>query len=321
MSVEQYKNKTVLVTGGTGFIGRNIVNALLNLPVDSAVKKIIVIDRTLKCAWAPDSPVELMKTDITTDMVQLAGLTFDLVFHEAANVDTTCTDDDYMLLVNYHAFTQLVHLCQSKGVPLIYASSAATYGNTVCPNRVGLSEQPLNIYGCSKLMMDDYVRRHSADWTYPVIGLRYFNVYGPGEEHKRSMKSMIGQMLDAMWTNQMIMLFEFGDQRRDFVYIEDVVACNLLAGLSTRSGIYNCGSGQSVDFNTLFLTLRPHFPDYPHVDVKYIKNGFHFFQMETIFNVLDISFSSIDLKYQPAYDYVKGIERYVTEMVRQNNVF
>jgi ADP-L-glycero-D-manno-heptose 6-epimerase len=310
MAFTQYKNKTVLVTGGTGFVGRNIVNALLKLPVDSAVKKIIVFDRTLKCTWGAVEQVELMQGDITTDMAQLASLDFDLVFHEAANVDTTCTDDDAMLRVNYYAFTQLVDLCQSKAVPLVYASSAATYGNTAPPNRVGQGEQPLNIYGCTKLMMDDYTRQHCATWTYPVVGLRYFNVYGPGEAHKGSMKSMIGQMLDAMRWNQEVKLFEFGEQRRDFVYVEDVAACNLLAGLTTRSGIYNCGSGRSVDFNTLFLTLRPYFPAYPHAEAMYIKNGYLFFQMET---QADISSTRTDLKFEPAYDYVKGIERYVAE--------
>ena len=294
----------VLVTGGTGYIGRNIVNELLKT---AGVNRIIIFDRTIKCRWVSDK-ITYIKGDLCNNMDLIAAETFNLVYHEAANVDTTDTDEAKMIATNYTAFVNLIEICIEKGARLVYASSAAVYGNRQSPNIVGMNEEPLNVYGRSKLMMDNYVRENAATLPISVIGLRYFNVYGAGEEHKGSMKSMIGQMRNKFAFNTDIKLFEFGEQKRDFVYVGDIVKCNLLAGLSKekRIGIYNCGSGSSVDFNTLYYTIKQHYPAATS-SLTYIPNGFTFFQNNTC---ADIQPTNQDLNYTPAWDYVKGIADY-----------
>ena len=294
-----YASKTILVTGGTGFIGRHIVDALLSY----SVKKVYIFDRTLKSSWV-DPRVVLLQGDLTKDLDRIAALDFDILFHEAANVDTTCTDEALMTATNVTAFQEIVKLCAvrstTRSVTLVYASSAATYGNSAPPNKVGFQENPLNIYGVSKLQMDTYMRSHPTQ--FPVIGLRYFNVYGNGEEHKGSMMSMISQMIDRMRDNKPVSLFEMGEQRRDFVYVKDVARCNLMAGMSSVSGIYNCGSGTSASFNEIFAILQSYYRN--ESTIRYIKNPYSFFQTET---KADMSETLQGLGFSPTYTLSKGI--------------
>ena len=303
--IHYYKNKTVLITGGTGFIGRNIVNELLPY-----VKNIIIFDRTIKYTWDSDK-ITYIKGDLLndTDINHLYSYDFDILFHEAANVDTTCSDEINMVNTNFTAFKKLISLCETKLAKLIYASSAATYGNTDCPNSVGVNEIPLNIYGRSKLMMDNYIRENKDTLKITVIGLRYFNVYGNGETHKNNMMSMVTQMKHKIQNNIDVNLFEYGEQKRDFIYVKDVAKCNLLAGMSDSTNIYNCGYGDSISFNKIFEIIKTYYKS--DSKINYIKNNYDFFQNETQAEITD---TTKYLKYYPTYDIIKGIYDYISIM-------
>lgn len=300
--VEYYKNKTILITGGTGFIGRNIVNELLKLETN----KIIIFDRTIKYNWNNDK-IKYIQGNLLYDLNKIEYEDFDICFHQAANVDTTCTDEDNMYNTNVNSFIKLVNICETKNAKIIYASSAATYGNSEPQHTVGNNEFPLNIYGKSKLMMDQYVRTHTHSNT--IIGLRYFNVYGPGENHKNNMRSMIKQIIDKVINNENIKLFEYGEQRRDFIYVKDIAKCNLLAGISDVSNIYNCGYGSNVNFNYIFDIIKSYYKN--ESNIEYIKNKYDFFQNNTL---ADISSTINNLDYYPEYSIKDGIYDYISSL-------
>jgi ADP-L-glycero-D-manno-heptose 6-epimerase len=159
-----------------------------------------------------------------------------------------------MMRENFAYSKALFHFCQSQKVPLIYASSAAVYGNGVDFSEKAENEKPLNVYGYSKKLFDDYVRRHLLELMAPVVGLRYFNVYGPHEQHKGSMASVAYHLYNQVMNGDNPKLFgaydgiAAGMQSRDFVHVADVGAVNLWAWEAGAQGIYNCGTGRAEPF-------------------------------------------------------------------------
>ena len=182
----------------------------------------------------------------------------DILFHQAAIVDTTLMDRNEMINVNLNAskflFEQAIkHCCKH----IVYASSTATYGNEPAPYKEGIIKQiPLNLYGESKKLLDEFATQFAKNHSDVVIvGLRYCNVYGTYDKHKGKMRCYLSQIAEQMYTKNP-KIFRDGGQKRDYIYIKDVILANLLASKSKESCIVNCGSGKSVSFNELINILN-----------------------------------------------------------------
>ncbi|MDH3419214.1 MAG: ADP-glyceromanno-heptose 6-epimerase [Gammaproteobacteria bacterium] len=249
----------IIVTGGAGFIGSNIVRGLNSI----GERDILVVDDLgdgRKFSNIADCDIADYE-DLHDFRVRLSeGLGFEprCIFHQGACAVTTEWDGSYMMDTNYSYSKELLEYCLTANVPLIYASSAAVYGASTRFVEDPSVELPLNVYGYSKLLFDQYVRRRLHAANSQVVGLRYFNVYGPGEAHKGSMASVAfhlnRQILDAGEARlfEGSAGFEAGEQRRDFIYIDDVVRVNLwFYSHADRSGIFNVGTGKAETFNAL----------------------------------------------------------------------
>ncbi|WP_163534918.1 ADP-glyceromanno-heptose 6-epimerase [Helicobacter suis] len=302
------ENKTIVITGGAGFIGSNLA---LYFQKHHPKARVIVLDKfrdsNLSSLGHFKNLIgfegEIITADITQDLSALEEIHFDYLFHLAAISDTTYLNQELVMQTNHQAFLKLLKIAQNKGARVIYASSAAVYGNTDAPNRVGLNEVPENVYGFSKLCMDRSTLESRS--FIPIVGLRYFNVYGPGEFYKGRTASMILQLGLQALQNKEVKLFEFGEQQRDFVYIEDVIQANIKAMLASKSGVYNVGYGVSHSYNTIIEILQQELGDFK---TTYIKNPYPFFQNHTC---ADIQSTHRDLDYTPNYDLVSGIKAYL----------
>ena len=229
----------------------------------------------------------------------------DVIFHEASITDTTVHDANLMMRRNVEGFRNVLDLAERWGAQVVWASSAATYGRLPPPHAEGVEPAPLNVYGYSKLAMEHLAAKYAERLPHPTVGLRYFNVYGPGEHHKAKFASMIGQLARVMKHGERPRIFKQGEQKRDFVYIDDVVDANLLATQCHESGVYNVGSGAAASFNDVVAQLnRALGTDLPP---DYIDNPYDFFQTHT---EADLTRSRERLRYAPKYDLPKGVDAY-----------
>ena len=246
-----------IVTGGAGFIGSNLVRRLIEETGDEVV---VVDDLTdgHKFRNLADLPIAdyLDKDEFLENLDSRFSTGVQSVFHQGACSTTTEWDGRYMMKNNYTYSRKLLHHCLAHEIPFIYASSAAVYGSSTEFSESRENELPLNVYGWSKLLFDRHVLRLADKPASQVAGFRYFNVYGPGEQHKGPMASVAWHFNRQLLSDDEILLFEGsggfadGEQRRDFVYVDDVCAVNLwFLQHRDASGVFNVGTGQSQSFN------------------------------------------------------------------------
>lgn len=247
----------IIVTGAAGFIGSNIVRGLNARGITDiiAVDNLTQADKFHNLVDVQISDY-LDKTTFYADFAQGRFGKVDAIFHQGACSDTMEHNGRYMLDNNYAASKLLLDACQASGTRLLYASSAATYGGSTSFIEQPQFERPLNVYGYSKLLFDQVVRRALPAARSQVAGFRYFNVYGPGEQHKGRMASVAFHHFNQYRSDGKVKLFGGyggygpGAQMRDFVYIDDVVAVNLwFFDHPEHSGVFNLGSGRAQPFN------------------------------------------------------------------------
>jgi len=245
----------IVVTGAAGFIGSNLIKAL-NARGES---QIIAVDNLqqadkfrnlVDCEIAEyfdqdEFPARLIDGDFDDDIAA--------VLHQGACSDTMQTDGRYMLANNYRYSMLLLQHCQDNDIPFLYASSAAVYGAGRDFREESAAEAPLNVYGYSKLLFDQHVRRTLPERTAQIAGFRYFNVYGPREAHKGRMASVVWHFFNQYRDTGKVQLFEgsagyaAGEQRRDFISVDDVIKVNLdFLDHPQRSGIFNVGTGSAI---------------------------------------------------------------------------
>jgi ADP-L-glycero-D-manno-heptose 6-epimerase len=249
----------IIVTGGAGFIGSHIVRRLNA----AGVRDIVVVDdlsdgRQIFNLAGCDLIDFLDKEDFLARIK--AGDKFAsnarAIFHQGACTDTTEWDGRFLMQVNFEYSKCLLHFCSDNRIPLVYASSASVYGAGTEFGIERRCENPINAYAFSKLMFDQYFRHVQNSLRSQVVGLRYFNVYGPGEAHKGAMASVIYHFHQQLLNGDEVRLFEGchgygdGEQRRDFIHVDDVAAVNLwLLDHPEVGGIFNLGTGTSRTFN------------------------------------------------------------------------
>jgi ADP-L-glycero-D-manno-heptose 6-epimerase len=267
----------LVVTGGAGFIGANLVKAL-NLRGRSDV---VVVDdlqdgrkfrNLIDCEIADYLDKDQFLTALRNGDFRYAGI--QAVFHQGACSVTTEWDGRYMMENNFEYSKCLLHFCAEREIPFIYASSASVYGAGSVFGENRANEAPLNVYGYSKFLFDQYVRLHGPALKNQIVGLRYFNVYGPRESHKGSMASVAFHLRGQLLESGRARLFEGcdgyadGEQRRDFVYVEDVVAVNLwFLDHPDARGVFNAGTGRSQTFNAVARAVLGH---YGRGEIEYI---------------------------------------------------
>ncbi len=249
-----------VVTGAAGFIGSNLVRAL-NARGETRILAIDDLTDGDKFRNLVDCEIAdyLDKDEF---LAQLSDGDFDdeiaAVLHQGAFSDTMATDGRAMLANNYRYSVRLLQHCQDSDIPFLYASSAAVYGAGPAFREERACETPLNVYGYSKFLFDQHVRRVLPERTAQVAGFRYFNVYGAREGHKGRMASVVWHLFNQYRASGKVQLFEgsggyaAGEQRRDFVSVEDVVKVNLdFLDHPERSGIWNLGTGRATTFNAV----------------------------------------------------------------------
>jgi ADP-L-glycero-D-manno-heptose 6-epimerase len=325
---------TYIVTGGAGFIGANLVATLLTNEPDALI---YVVDDFRTGSYA--NIVECCKRaevgpftgTVLADSVgelnwqpALLGLKPKAVFHLAAITDTLEFDEQKMLRANTEPFSDILEACIECDVPLVYASSAATYGSPKAaddriPFPIDAAGEPNNVYGFSKWLMDVEVmrffeQRQRANEPLPhVVGLRYFNVFGPGEARKGKMASMVLHLTNQIIDGNRPRLFKMGEHERDQVFVEDVVSCTIAgAKAGVTPGIYNLGSGQTTSFNDIVDAINEALgtgiePEYFEMPEEMVPTYQHY-------TCADMSKTKEGLNWSPGWSPIDAMIRYARQI-------
>jgi ADP-L-glycero-D-manno-heptose 6-epimerase len=309
----------ILITGGAGFIGSNLafeINRRYPEYTITIFDKFNTRERRengnfkyfgdYKNLVGLNAEIKTGDLNNVNDIKLLLQNQYDIIFHQGAISDTTVLNQAEVIRTNSDSFDLFLDYCLKYYCKLIYASSAGTYGNTNAPNIVGSGEKPENVYGFSKLLMDLKTRNFLINNEKShVVGLRYFNVYGPGELYKRKTSSMILQLAKQALDKNLIRLFKFGEQKRDFVFISDVVEANI-AAIDAKPGIYNVGSGVSRTFNDIYNCLQKELDI--EIGVEYFENPYSFYQNNTC---AELEISKNNFNFSPKVTLESGIKQYM----------
>ncbi len=317
-----FDKKRILITGGAGFIGSNLAFYFQENYPDCEV---VVFDKfrseetfgngNLKSFGHFKNLLgfcgEVISGDINSDLDLIKDREFDYIFHQAAISDTTVSDQGLMVQTNVNAFKDLLDFAVKKKANMIYASSAATYGDSD-RFEVGF-ESPNNVYGFSKLMMDNLARKYIQNSDISIVGLRYFNVYGKREFFKNKTSSMVLQFGLQLLSGQKAKLFKKSDKiKRDFIYIDDVIQANIKACNPKKSGVYNVGTGVARSFQDIVDILKKEL-NIQRED-EYIPNPY--VGQYQFFTEANIESSREFLGYEPKFSLEEGIRAYIDEIKR-----
>jgi ADP-L-glycero-D-manno-heptose 6-epimerase len=306
-----HSSPNFVISGGAGFIGSNLTLALQQKFSDA---RLTVIDdfrsgnfKNLTGYRGDFVAEDLATLDWGEKFGDPAAARLDAIFHLASITDTTLHDQFVQVHDNVESFRRLLNFARSTKTRIIYASSAATYGAVTHPSVESNDAVPANVYAFSKVIMDNIARRAAAespDWI--IVGLRYFNVYGPREAHKGMPASMVYHLAQQMKAGRRPRIFKHGEQKRDFVYVQDAVEASICALDAKTSGIYNLGTGKARSFNELIDVLnkclatnfQPEYFDNPHA---HYQN----------FTQADITSARKALGYEPRFSLEDGVRDYI----------
>jgi ADP-L-glycero-D-manno-heptose 6-epimerase len=296
------------VTGGAGFIGSNLVLALQDLLPEG---RLTVIDdfRSGDFKNLTGYEGDLVAADLATMdwRRQFGEERFDAIFHLASITDTTLHDQFRQVHDNVESFRRLLEFAHHHHTRVIYASSASTYGATTDASVESNGAAPANAYAFSKVIMDNLALRRMHDFPdWVIIGLRFFNVYGPREGHKGGPASMIYHLSRQMKAGERPRIFKHGEQKRDFVYVKDVIDGMIRALDAYGSGIYNLGSGQAHSFNDLVRVLNRSLGT--DLQPEYIDNPHAHYQNFTEANLTKVRGA---LGYKPNFSFEEGVKDYM----------
>lgn len=294
-------SKTVLVTGATGFIGSNLCNRLYNTN-----HTVIAIGTKGENKPLCHKYLPLTLDGISWDLVPQ----IDVCFHQAANNDTTDMDLNNMLRANYVASSNLFYrLVREKGCKqFVYASSCSVYGKQPAPyDEKTTPLEPLNPYAQSKVLLEQFAEQFAIEYGVNVIGLRYSNVYGPGENHKGKRASMVSQLLQKLIAGERPKIFADGTQARDWVYIEDVVEANMLSSQYNGSGVFNVGSGEAMSYNDVIRIVNEELGK--NIGIDYIENPY-----AAAFQ--DYTLTNLDHAKKIGYTPKRNLEESLREYIR-----
>ena len=300
----------IIVTGAAGFIGFNIAKRL-NL---MGIKDLILFDDKEKFS-NPKKFSDLNYIDYRhyTDLNNLKNI--QCIFHEGACSDTMEYNKDYMMGINYEYSKEIFSIAKSNKAKFIYASSASVYGLNENSQEIEKNESPLNIYADSKLLFDKFI----INQDYPAVGLRYFNVYGRGEENKGKMASMAYKMNQEYLESKKISLFKGtggymdGEQKRDFIYIDDVVSINMFFMNESFHDVYNVGTGKAESFNEIAKNIFKYYKDedlnFNYIEMpEYLVPKYQNFTQANILKLREAGYS---------YDFFnleEGIKNYLNDL-------
>ncbi len=308
----------IIVTGAAGFIGSNIIKGLNSAGYTNILAVDDLTDGHKFVNLAAGKVADYQDYEDFIAKIQAGPASFaepiTCIFHHGACSVTTEWNGRYMMRNNYDYSKYLLHYCLAAKIPFIYASSAAVYGNSTVFDEQATEQLPINVYGYSKWQFDRYMLQHLPTAQSQVVGLRYFNVYGPQEQHKGTMASVAFHFMNQLRENNEVKLFagddSYGDgeQLRDFVFVDDVVKVNLwFLQNPQQSGIFNVGTGQARTFNALARAL---IGLYGQGQIRYVPFPAHLKGAYQNYTQADISKLRRAGYQQPFTSLEEGLKRY-----------